>query len=362
MKTKEDFKKAIGEPDAAFEACVLHTISSLENEKTRSVLPARRMLIAAAVLLMLTVVAGAAIKNWDLGAFLRYNERNVGETVKIPAFEAENWSNQWAEVRVKELRHDGFMLYSVYEISPKKKDTLLLAGKLPADDQEAAQLYLNSSWQTGEGSYSEETAAEYIGRTGAEMVFVSINDFAGTDRFVGEQQAWRADDGVLTVYSAQMLETDAAEIECSIHLEMQKWTVEGTAEAKETKTLFAKLPSGQIQAELVNQSGAYYDRYGVRLIEAKIISTELGTLLYTRHIVEEPEKCSHFSPTFEFARGMNITRKFWTSSFEDTDGSVSSYSWWGVLEKIPEAVTLEILHLDSHEIKLEQIEKKEKQG
>lgn len=349
MKTAEDFKRAIGTPDSAFEKSVLKTLSSLENRKTRRTYPMRRVMIAVTILLTLTIAAGAVAKKWDLGAFLRYYERNVGEKIAAPNFKAETWSNQWATVQVKELMHDGCMLYSVFEVVPKEKDTLLLFGT--HDD-------LDWAWKTGEGEWSDETAAEYAQRTGADVVFVFMDEEAMiADRYIcGELQDWRNENGVLTVYLAHVFDAKSPEIQLEFSCEMVKDT------QKETKTLTASLPSGSARAYLYSDNSVYYNRYGVRLLETKITSTALGTLLYTRYVIEEPEKCRHFSPQFEFASDMNISRKFSTHSYEETDGSISQYSWWGPFEEIPQSVTLELLQMDAHEIVLKPMEKTENQG
>ena len=137
MKTAEDFKKAIGTPDAAFEDCVLHTLLSMESPKVRRAFSARTAWAIAAMLIVMTITAGAVVKKWDLQTFLRYYERNVRGNMTEPAITAEEWSNQWATIRVRELMHDGCMLYCVYEVVPKDKNMLLLSAD--ADDPETAK-------------------------------------------------------------------------------------------------------------------------------------------------------------------------------------------------------------------------------
>ena len=56
---------------------------------------------------------------------------------------------------------------------------------------------------------------------------------------------------------------------------------------------------------------------------------------------------------FEFSKDTQISRKFAVHSYEEEDGSISQYSWWGIMEEIPASVTLELLRLDSHQIILE---------
>ncbi|MBQ1945337.1 MAG: hypothetical protein II343_00260 [Clostridia bacterium] len=350
MKTAEDFKKAIGTPDAAFEDCVLHTLLSMESPKVRRAFSARTAWAIAAMLIVMTITAGAVVKKWDLQTFLRYYERNVRGNMTEPAITAEEWSNQWATIRVRELMHDGCMLYCVYEVVPKDKNMLLLSAD--ADDPEMAKMYMERPWNTGEGEYSAETAAEYAQRTGAQVVFVEIEDYDGEGRYVcGEREAWRSEDGVLTIYNARLYEPAAEDIQLELLCEMQLWT-ERTV-TKKTKTISVSLPAGNATAELKSTSSVYYDRYGVRLHEARIVCTELGTLLYTRCTVEEMEKCRNISPMFEFSKDTQISRKFAVHSYEEEDGSISQYSWWGIMDEIPASVTLELLRLDSHQIILE---------
>ena len=127
MKSNEDFRKALGEPDEYFESAVLQTLDRL-NQQEESESRLRRNYtarFACAFAALVLVISGAVLS----ARHLRDGRVDaVNPTPAAQAGEPESFTHMETDlvsVSLKEAETDGFGVFLSFEITPKNEKTLI---------------------------------------------------------------------------------------------------------------------------------------------------------------------------------------------------------------------------------------------
>lgn len=141
MKTKDDFKRALGPADPGFEHCIHQTLTKLyQNEEDKPVKKISTSLILVMVLLLIVAVAFAAASQWGVLDFMEKRGGTASPVLPAAAdliqqnVQQKGGETDQATFSVREAIYDGQQLYMVIAVTPKADNLLLLgSGVAPSD-------------------------------------------------------------------------------------------------------------------------------------------------------------------------------------------------------------------------------------
>ena len=169
---KRDFRRAFGDPDAAFVFTVKNTLRRLDEEEKKPVKRKMRVsaAIAVAACLIISTAAFAAANHWGLFDFLNQGQSGsapLPEAIEILATEPpqEGGSGELADFQLREAVYDGEYAYLVVDVTPKQE--LLLIG--PGYGLEDPMRLM-----TGDSANSL-TIGEYAEQNNLQMAYVTIS-------------------------------------------------------------------------------------------------------------------------------------------------------------------------------------------
>ena len=127
MKSNEDFRKALGEPDEYFESTVLQTLDRLNRQEESESRPRRNYTarFACAFAALVLVISGVVLSTRHL---TDGRVDAVNPTPAAQAGEPESFTHMETDlvsVSLKQAETDGFGVFLSFEITPKNEKTLI---------------------------------------------------------------------------------------------------------------------------------------------------------------------------------------------------------------------------------------------
>ena len=127
MKSNEDFRKALGEPDEYFESTVLQTLDRLNRQEESESRPQRNYTarFACAFAALVLVISGVVLSTRHL---TDGRVDAVNPTPAAQAGEPESFTHMETDlvsVSLKQAETDGFGVFLSFEITPKNEKTLI---------------------------------------------------------------------------------------------------------------------------------------------------------------------------------------------------------------------------------------------
>lgn len=127
MKSNEDFRKALGEPDEYFESTVLQTLDRLNRQEESESRPRRNYTarFACAFAALVLVFSGAVLSARHLtdGRVDAVNPTPAAQAVEPESF--THMETDLVSVSLKQAETDGFGIFLSFEITPKNEKTLI---------------------------------------------------------------------------------------------------------------------------------------------------------------------------------------------------------------------------------------------
>ena len=217
---KRDFRRAFGDPDAAFVFTVKNTLRRLDEEEKKPVKRKMRVsaAIAVAACLIISTAAFAAANHWGLFDFLNQGQSGsapLPEAIEILATEPpqEGGSGELAGFQLREAVYDGEYAYLVVDVTPKQE--LLLIG--PGYGLEDPMRLM-----TGDSANSL-TIGEYAGQNGLQMAYVTVSsalDALGEEFIRSIDCHWEEDGTLVLMLTCTVPEQEggafASTLQCSV--------------------------------------------------------------------------------------------------------------------------------------------------
>ena len=217
---KRDFRRAFGDPDAAFVSTVKNTLRRLDEEEKKPVKRKMRVsaAIAVAACLIISTAAFAAANRWGLFDFLNQGQSDsapLPEAIEILATEPpqEGGTGELAGFQLREAVYDGEYAYLVVDVTPRQE--LLLIG--PGYGLEDPMRLM-----TGDSANSL-TIGEYAEQNGLQMAYVTISsalDALGEEFIRSIDCHWEEDGTLVLMLTCTVSEQEgsafASTLQCSV--------------------------------------------------------------------------------------------------------------------------------------------------
>ena len=217
---KRDFRRAFGDPDAAFVFTVKNTLRRLDEEEKKPVKRKMRVsaAIAVAACLIICTAAFAAANRWGLFDFLNQGQSDsapLPEAIEILATEPpqEGGTGELAGFQLREAVYDGEYAYLVVDVTPRQE--LLLIG--PGYGLEDPMRLM-----TGDSANSL-TIGEYAEQNGLQMAYVTISsalDALGEEFIRSIDCHWEEDGTLVLMLTCTVSEQEgsafASTLQCSV--------------------------------------------------------------------------------------------------------------------------------------------------
>ena len=217
---KRDFRRAFGDPDAAFVSTVKNTLRRLDEEEKKPVKRKMRVsaAIAVAACLIISTAAFAAANHWGLFDFLNQGQSGsapLPEAIEILATEPpqEGGSGELAGFQLREAVYDGEYAYLVVDVTPRQE--LLLIG--PGYGLEDPMRLM-----TGDSANSL-TIGEYAEQNDLQMAYVTISsalDALGEEFIRSIDCHWEEDGTLVLMLTCTVSEQEgsafASTLQCSV--------------------------------------------------------------------------------------------------------------------------------------------------
>ncbi len=282
MKTRDDFKRAIGPADDRFVLSIHQTLAQLNKEEQ----PVKKIstgLIVAVAILLIAAVAIAATAQWGILDF--FNLRGDGASVSPEANQIiqkqiaqEGGETEYASFSLREGVFDGHDTYLVVAVKPAS-DKILLMGPdlLPEDPMEnLGPLFDGSSL----------TVADWAAQNGKEqLVQISILDQAtrlGLEGVVSSLDYIMEEDGTLVFMahgSHSYAEQLPIELVCHAKLLGDLSEADGS-ESSVSSLSFTLYTVTDRDKSVTSTQGALFADCGVEVTSVTLTATPLAT--YTR--------------------------------------------------------------------------------
>ncbi len=217
---KRDFRRAFGDPDAAFAFTVKNTLRRLDEEEKKPVKRKMRVsaAIAVAACLIISTAAFAAANHWGLFDFLNQGQSDsapLPEAIEILATEPpqEGGTGELAGFQLREAVYDGEYAYLVVDVTPRQE--LLLIG--PSYGLEDPMRLM-----TGDSANSL-TIGEYAEQNDLQMAYVTISsalDALGEEFIRSIDCHWEEDGTLVLMLTCTVSEQEgsafASTLQCSV--------------------------------------------------------------------------------------------------------------------------------------------------
>ena len=217
---KRDFRRAFGDPDAAFVSTVKNTLRRLDEEEKKTVKRKMRVsaAIAVAACLIISTAAFAAANHWGLFDFLNQGQSDsapLPEAIEILATEPpqEGGTGELADFQLREAVYDGEYAYLVVDVTPRQE--LLLIG--PSYGLEDPMRLM-----TGDSANSL-TIGEYAEQNNLQMAYVTISsalDALGEEFIRSIDCHWEEDGTLVLMLTCTVSEQEgsafASTLQCSV--------------------------------------------------------------------------------------------------------------------------------------------------
>lgn len=217
---KRDFRRAFGDPDAAFAFTVKNTLRRLDEEEKKPVKRKMRVsaAIAVAACLIISTAAFAAANRWGLFDFLNQGQRDsapLPEAIEILATEPpqEGGTGELAGFQLREAVYDGEYAYLVVDVTPRQ-ELLLIGPSYGLDDP--------MRLMTGDSANSL-TIGEYAEQNDLQMAYVTISsalDALGEEFIRSIDCHWEEDGTLVLMLTCTVSEQEgsafASTLQCSV--------------------------------------------------------------------------------------------------------------------------------------------------
>ena len=217
---KRDFRRAFGDPDAAFVFTVKNTLRRLDEEEKKPVKRKMRVsaAIAVAACLIISTAAFAAANRWGLFDFLNQGQSGsapLPEAIEILATEPpqEGGTGELADFQLREAVYDGEYAYLVVDVTPRQE--LLLIG--PSYGLEDPMRLM-----TGDSANSL-TIGEYAEQNNLQMAYVTSSralDALGEEFLRSIDCHWEEDGTLVLMLTCTVSEQEgsafASTLQCSV--------------------------------------------------------------------------------------------------------------------------------------------------
>lgn len=389
---KRDFRRAFGDPDAAFAFTVKNTLRRLDEEEKKPVKRKMRVsaAIAVAACLIISTAAFAAANHWGLFDFLNQGQSDsapLPEAIEILATEPpqEGGTGELADFQLREAVYDGEYAYLVVDVTPRQE--LLLIG--PSYGLEDPMRLM-----TGDSANSL-TIGEYAEQNDLQMAYVTISsalDALGEEFIRSIDCHWEEDGTLVLMLTCTVSEQEgsafASTLQCSVtplipaaseedailygyyeeNAEEPTYASTGYAmdeeNRQETELAFA-LDDANRHNTLASSQSAEYPSCGVRVDSVRLTASPMA-LYYEIHFTVTDEAAyaaTEDGVWFEFldANG-NALPDGATRGAEvqpQADGSLVQSGSLAAREELPETVTLRAYNCwtqeryENHELTLE---------
>ena len=202
LNRQEDWQKAFGRPTAAFDARVRQTLNHLEEEKPMKRIALRAVILAAALLLILTGVVYAAVSGWKIGDY--FNHR-YGDTANVPKDFSSGFDYDYTQeldgltFHIRDAYVDGDILNAIVEIGRSDgQPSLILTGDCMEDDP-IGSLYIDSD---SDDPASLILIKDYAREKGLPL-YRAASDFAQQGTPDGGGDYWMEGDRLLACFVTQ---------------------------------------------------------------------------------------------------------------------------------------------------------------
>ena len=300
MKTSEDFRRALGQPDAGFDQAIQLALSSLPRRKPVCTKRQGAAWVAAAVLavaLLAVLIAGPLTARRDQ-TVMPMNEGSTGAvfTLREALIESGRALSPEAEALLAssartgyiqtahagftvEAVHDGAMIHDLYQIRARQEGYLLLDAQWDEEKNGCEDLDMPVSAFFHALEDEEGSVYDYARRNGLKLLLVQCWDQTElTDRvFIGSN--WYRQHAADMVRAGGTINCNTTSETILAKYGCVEWvvTADGQLESREEGEISLMLLAGAPLAIARSTAPVAYDQLGVtaRLLEARC--TALGT-------------------------------------------------------------------------------------
>lgn len=271
MKRADDFKRAMGPADPAFEGRIHQTLAELRRDEEEK--PVKRIGVSIGLVLaivLLAAVALAAASQWGVMDFLdsRHGVQVLPEATGLLQQDVPQEGGQadLATFTLREAALDGRDIFMVVAVAPTDGDTLLLGTDAMPGDLMSNMGPRFAGMQTTIADYAAQQGKTRLVHTNMAEEHVNSLDFV------------LEEDGTLVYMLTGTLEADASAVPITLRCitipyDGESLTMDGRQEVALTFTLQA----ADVKAEVASDTPVVFADCGVRVDRLTLSSTALST-------------------------------------------------------------------------------------
>lgn len=281
MKRADDFKRAIGPADPAFESRIHRTLAELSHKEEER--PVKRFSVSLGLVLaivLLAAVALAAANQWGVMDFLdnRFGVEVLPEATGLIQQDVpqEGGKADLATFTLREAVLDGRDIFMVVAIAPADGETLLLGvDAMPGDP---------TGFMGQRFADMNMTIADYAAQQGkTKLVHTNIGedtDALGMEGIINSLDFVLEEDGTLVYILTGGLTTDEDTVPVTLRCITIPFTADGAnydMDARQEVSLSFTLQSADVKAEVSSVEPAVYADCGVRVDRVTLSSSAMST-------------------------------------------------------------------------------------